>query len=101
MVNPTIIGQDELPIEVCALSTKNVIELFLEDAENIMDILNAKPNPTECIVLILFPFCFLPSFFPNAHFIFVISPFFVIIVFKQGESDHANFKEELEHIPLL
>ncbi|KAJ8431389.1 hypothetical protein Cgig2_022614 [Carnegiea gigantea] len=41
IVNPTIIGQDELPIEVCELST------------------------------------------------------------KKGESDHANFKEELGHIPLL
>ncbi|KAJ8439642.1 hypothetical protein Cgig2_021654 [Carnegiea gigantea] len=41
--------QDELPVGVCEPSTKKVIELPPEGAENIMDILDAEPNPTECM----------------------------------------------------
>ncbi|KAJ8440281.1 hypothetical protein Cgig2_031595 [Carnegiea gigantea] len=41
--------QDELPVEVCEPSTKKVIELPPEGAENIMDILDAEPNPIECM----------------------------------------------------
>ncbi|KAJ8444411.1 hypothetical protein Cgig2_005933 [Carnegiea gigantea] len=41
--------QDELPVEVCEPSTKNIIEFPPEGAENIMDILDAEPNPTECM----------------------------------------------------
>ncbi|KAJ8442617.1 hypothetical protein Cgig2_008393 [Carnegiea gigantea] len=47
MVNASIIGQDKLPIRVCELSTRNVIDLPLEGDENIMDLLDAEPNPTE------------------------------------------------------
>ncbi|KAJ8423973.1 hypothetical protein Cgig2_008748 [Carnegiea gigantea] len=41
--------QDELPVEVCEPSTQKVTELPPEDAENIMDILDAEPNPIECM----------------------------------------------------
>ncbi|KAJ8427782.1 hypothetical protein Cgig2_021413 [Carnegiea gigantea] len=41
--------QDELPIEVCEPSTEKVTELPLEGVENIMDILDFEPNPTECM----------------------------------------------------
>ncbi|KAJ8422768.1 hypothetical protein Cgig2_013553 [Carnegiea gigantea] len=41
--------QDELPVEVCEPSTQKVIELPPEGAENIMDILDAEPNPIECM----------------------------------------------------
>ncbi|KAJ8425658.1 hypothetical protein Cgig2_015326 [Carnegiea gigantea] len=41
--------QDELPIEVCEPSTQKVTELPPEGAENIMDILDAEPNPIECM----------------------------------------------------
>ncbi|KAJ8446378.1 hypothetical protein Cgig2_019271 [Carnegiea gigantea] len=39
--------QDELPVGVYEPSTRKVIELPPEGAENIMDILNAEPNPVE------------------------------------------------------
>ncbi|KAJ8443803.1 hypothetical protein Cgig2_017284 [Carnegiea gigantea] len=42
--------QDEIPIGVYEPTTKKVIELPPEGAENIMDILNSEPNPTECMV---------------------------------------------------
>ncbi|KAJ8431916.1 hypothetical protein Cgig2_016349 [Carnegiea gigantea] len=41
--------QDELPVGVREPSTRKVIELPPEGAENIMDILDAEPNPVECI----------------------------------------------------
>ncbi|KAJ8423189.1 hypothetical protein Cgig2_023380 [Carnegiea gigantea] len=41
--------QDELPVEVCEPSTQKVTELPPEDAENIMDIFDAEPNPIECM----------------------------------------------------
>ncbi|KAJ8430854.1 hypothetical protein Cgig2_003784 [Carnegiea gigantea] len=41
--------QDELPVGVCEPSIKKVIELPPEGAENIMDILDAEPNPTACM----------------------------------------------------
>ena len=44
-------GQDEIPIGVCEPTTEKVTGLPLEGAENIMDILNSEPNPTECMVL--------------------------------------------------
>ncbi|KAJ8426539.1 hypothetical protein Cgig2_002059 [Carnegiea gigantea] len=39
--------QDEIPIGVFKPTTERVIELPPEGAENIMDILNSEPNPTE------------------------------------------------------
>jgi len=51
MINLAINGRDKLPIGVCEPSTQKVIELPAEDAENIMDILDAEPNPTECMTL--------------------------------------------------
>ncbi|KAJ8431639.1 hypothetical protein Cgig2_001962 [Carnegiea gigantea] len=41
--------QDKLPVRVCEPSTKKVIELPPESAENTMEILDAEPNPTECM----------------------------------------------------
>ncbi|KAJ8427024.1 hypothetical protein Cgig2_001047 [Carnegiea gigantea] len=41
--------QDELPVEVCEPSTQKVTELPPEGAENIIDILDAEPNPIECM----------------------------------------------------
>ncbi|KAJ8424573.1 hypothetical protein Cgig2_023569 [Carnegiea gigantea] len=41
--------QDELPVGVCEPSTRKVIELPPEGVENIMDILDAEPNPVECM----------------------------------------------------
>ncbi|KAJ8447538.1 hypothetical protein Cgig2_031151 [Carnegiea gigantea] len=41
--------QDEIPIGVCEPTTEKVTELPPEGAENIMDILNSEPNPTECM----------------------------------------------------
>ncbi|KAJ8441461.1 hypothetical protein Cgig2_008722 [Carnegiea gigantea] len=41
--------QDEPPVEVCEPSTQKVTELPPEGAENIMDILDAEPNPIECM----------------------------------------------------
>ncbi|KAJ8422680.1 hypothetical protein Cgig2_000898 [Carnegiea gigantea] len=49
MINPTVNGYDKLPIGVCELSTKKVINLFPEDAQNIIDIFHDEPNPAECI----------------------------------------------------
>ncbi|KAJ8452599.1 hypothetical protein Cgig2_004935 [Carnegiea gigantea] len=43
--------QDKPPIEVCGPSTEKVTELPPESAENIMDILDTKPNPIECMDL--------------------------------------------------
>ncbi|KAJ8436963.1 hypothetical protein Cgig2_018910 [Carnegiea gigantea] len=40
---------DQPPVRVCEPSTKKIIKLPLEVAENIMDILDAEPNPTECM----------------------------------------------------
>ncbi|KAJ8422179.1 hypothetical protein Cgig2_015760 [Carnegiea gigantea] len=42
--------QDKLPIKVREPSIKKVTKLPPEGAENIMHILNAEPNPTECMV---------------------------------------------------
>ncbi|KAJ8436755.1 hypothetical protein Cgig2_030113 [Carnegiea gigantea] len=41
--------EDELPIGVCEPSTEKVTELPPEGVENIMDILDSEPNPTECM----------------------------------------------------
>ncbi|KAJ8425240.1 hypothetical protein Cgig2_014339 [Carnegiea gigantea] len=49
LINLTANGHDELPVKVCEPSTKKVIELPPEGAENIMDILDVEPNPTECM----------------------------------------------------
>jgi len=78
MVNPTINGQEELPIGVYQPSTKKLIERPPTGAENIMDILDAELNLAECMVLLLSAifFLFKHTFFPNAHFIFVTSSFF-------------------------
>ncbi|KAJ8438055.1 hypothetical protein Cgig2_003591 [Carnegiea gigantea] len=40
---------DKLPVGVCEPSARKVIELPPEGAENIMDILDAEPNPIECM----------------------------------------------------
>ncbi|KAJ8426954.1 LOW QUALITY PROTEIN: hypothetical protein Cgig2_033235 [Carnegiea gigantea] len=45
----TIDGQDEIPIGVCEPTTEKVTELPPEGVENIMDIFNSEPNPTECM----------------------------------------------------
>jgi len=47
LINLTVNGQGELPIGVCEPSTKKLIELPLESAKNIMDILNVELDPTE------------------------------------------------------
>ena len=52
-------GQDELPVGVCEPSTQKVTELAPEGVENIMDILDAEPNPIECMVLLSFSLFFL------------------------------------------
>ena len=57
MINLDMNGQDELSIGVCEPSTEKVIELPPEGAENIMYILDADPNPAECMVVP--PFFFL------------------------------------------
>ena len=54
MINPAINGPNMLPIGVCEPSTENLIELPPEGAKNVMDILDAEPNPTECMVLPFF-----------------------------------------------
>ncbi|KAJ8421805.1 hypothetical protein Cgig2_016543 [Carnegiea gigantea] len=48
---PTIPIQsiDEIPIGVCEPTIEKVTELPAGGAENIMDILNSEPNPTECM----------------------------------------------------
>ncbi|KAJ8423785.1 hypothetical protein Cgig2_018444 [Carnegiea gigantea] len=53
-------GQDEIPIGLCEPTTEKVTELPPEGAENIMDIINSEPNPTECMVCHT-PFDGLPS----------------------------------------
>jgi len=45
---------DQEPIRVCEPSIEKVIKLPLEGVGNIMDILDTKPNPAECILLPLF-----------------------------------------------
>ena len=61
LINLAVNGQEELPVGVCEPSTQKVTELPPEGAENIMDILDAKPNPVECMVLpsLFFIFWFL------------------------------------------
>ncbi|KAJ8435464.1 hypothetical protein Cgig2_021097 [Carnegiea gigantea] len=49
MINPTVNGQDKLAVEVCEPSVDKVIELPLEGTDNIIDILDAEPNPTKCM----------------------------------------------------
>ncbi|KAJ8439184.1 LOW QUALITY PROTEIN: hypothetical protein Cgig2_029722 [Carnegiea gigantea] len=44
-----LLPRDKLAVGVCEPSTKKVLELPQEGAKNIMDILDAKANPTECI----------------------------------------------------
>ncbi|KAJ8438319.1 hypothetical protein Cgig2_013367 [Carnegiea gigantea] len=56
--------QDEITIRVCEPTTKKVIELLPEGAENIMDIFNSEPNPTECRVLF---FSSKHDFFANVY----------------------------------
>jgi len=89
-------GHDKLPIGVCKPSTEKVIELPQRGAENIIDILNAEPKPTKCMVL---PLCFLIEtcflFKCVSHF-WRLSIFFSLI---EG-SDIVNFNEELAHVPL-
>ena len=58
LINLAVNGQDELPVKVCEPSTKKVIKLSPESAENIMDTLDAEPNLTECMVFPSFFFLF-------------------------------------------
>jgi len=43
MINLAMNGQDQLPIRVCEPSTEKSIEVPPKGAENIVDILGAKP----------------------------------------------------------
>lgn len=84
-------------IVFCELSTKTIVEQPLEGAENIIDILDADPNPTDCILTLHFlKFLFLDTVFPNACMIFFVLPFYY-----QGESEDVSFKAELAYVSLL
>ena len=73
LINLAVNGKDELPVGFCEPSTQKVTELPLEGADNIMDILDAKPNPVECMVLHSFFFFSFFLFFEKKgykHFFF-------------------------------
>ena len=62
-----------------------------DGAENIMDILDCDPSPTEFIVINVFFFEMLTSMVP-----YLTRSFF----FKKGESGDMNFKKMLAYVPL-
>ena len=68
-INLVVNAQDDPPVRICEPNIKKAVELPPEGAENIMDILNAEPNPAECMVLSLF-FSFFFFFFVLSFFFF-------------------------------
>jgi len=104
LINLVVNAQDDPPARVCEPNIKKAVELIPEGAENIMDILNAKPNPAECMVLSLSLSFFFVFFGDRGIFSFQMcilpsSPLHTSFFFR-GESDDVNFKEGLAHIPL-
>ena len=69
-INLVVNAQDDPLVRICEPNIKKAVDLPPEGAENIMDILNAEPNPAECMILSLFFSFFFFIFFSRQRHIF-------------------------------